>query len=217
MSYQEVRDRVAAAAERSGRAPESVTLVAVSKTKTVDEILQVYDLGQRDFGENRAQELAEKAPRLPDDIKWHFIGHLQSNKARLVRGSTRLLHSMDRTSLAKAWLKGHGMPPPVLLQVNIDSEEQKSGVEPEDAAEIVDFLVSLGLRVTGLMSIPAIPTVPEDNRDAFRRLRELRDELAADHPDLKDLSMGMTDDFEVAIAEGASFIRVGRAIFGERK
>ncbi len=217
MSYQAVRERVASALEKAGRADDSVTLVAVSKTKTVEEIMTVYEEGHRDFGENRAQELAEKAPRLPSDINWHFVGHLQSNKARLVRGSVSLLHSMDRSSLAKAWLKGQGMPPQVLMQVNIDSEPQKSGVMPREAVGTLASLRSLGLDVVGLMAIPSIPETPEDNREAFAALRQLRDKLAADHPGLTELSMGMTDDFEVAIAEGASFIRVGRAIFGERK
>jgi hypothetical protein len=214
--YAEVTSRVAAACERAGRDPEAVTLVAVSKTKSVAEILAVYELGHRDFGENRAGELAEKAPQLPGDIRWHFVGALQSRKARTVRPIATLLHSMDRRSLASAWLKGQGLAPPVLVQVNVGEEEQKSGVAPDDVGETLEWMVAMGLDVRGLMAIPPIPESPEDSRPYFRRLREIRDRLAPDRPGLEELSMGMTDDFEVAIEEGASIIRVGRAIFGPR-
>lgn len=216
MSYLEVKERMAAAATRVGRLPSQVTLVAVAKTKTVDEIMTVYQLGQRDFGENRAQEMAEKVPALPRDINWHFVGALQSNKTKLVRGATSLLHSMDRESLAAAWAKGPGLPPPVLVEVNSGGEPQKSGVLPEKVQPLVEHLVGLGLEVVGLMAIPPIPSVPDDSRPYFIELRELRDRISADHPSVVELSMGMTDDFEVAIEEGASIIRVGRAIFGPR-
>ena len=217
MSYHDVMARVGDAVSVAGRNPEDVTLVAVSKTKSVEEIRAVYDEGHRDFGENRAQELAAKAPHLPADIRWHFVGHLQSNKARTLRGVTTLLHSMDRDSLAKAWLKGQGNPPPVLVQVNIDEEPQKSGVTPNATGAFIDRLVHLGVEVRGLMAIPKLPEKAEDSREAFRNLRRLADEIAQRHEGVRQLSMGMTDDFEVAIAEGASFIRVGRAIFGDRK
>ena len=217
MSYEEVMDRVALAADASGRDPRAITVVAVSKTMTVDQIEEIYRKGHRDFGENRAQELAEKASLLPDDIRWHFVGSLQSRKARMVRPVTHLLHSMDRPSLAAAWLKGHGIPPPVLLQVNIGMEGQKSGVSPDEAERLLGELVDLGIDVRGLMAIPPLPKEPEDSREYFRNLARIRDRLRAVYSDVVELSMGMTDDFEVAIAEGASFIRVGRAIFGPRK
>jgi pyridoxal phosphate enzyme (YggS family) len=217
MSYEIVMTRVAAAAERSGRTPEAVTLVAVSKTMTPEQIMAVYQLGHRDFGENRSQELILKVPVLPDDIRWHFVGRLQSNKARSIRGVTHLLHSMDRRSLGSAWMKGLGPPPPVLAQVNIGEEPQKSGVVPSKLVESIAWMTALGLDVRGLMTIPPVPVRPEDSRAHFRNLRLLRDEIAADYPGVNDLSMGMTDDFEVAIEEGASIIRVGRAIFGPRK
>ena len=217
MSYEIVMTRVAAAAERSGRTPEAVTLVAVSKTMTPEQIMAVYQLGHRDFGENRSQELILKVPVLPDDIRWHFVGRLQSNKARSIRGVTHLLHSMDRRSLGSAWMKGLGPPPPVLAQVNIGEEPQKSGVAPSKLAESIAWMTALGLDVRGLMTIPPVPVRPEDSRAHFRHLRLLRDEIAADYPGVNELSMGMTDDFEVAIEEGASIIRVGRAIFGPRK
>jgi pyridoxal phosphate enzyme (YggS family) len=217
MSYEAVMDRVVRAAAAAERDPGAITVVAVSKTHSVEEIMTVYETGHRDFGENRAQELSDKAPRLPDDIRWHFVGGLQSRKARSVRPIVSLLHSMDRRSLGSAWMKGQGHPPPVLAQVNVGDEEQKSGVAVADIVEGVDWMVSLGLDVRGLMAIPPIPERPEESRPHFARLREIRDRVASRHPSVVELSMGMTDDFEVAISEGASIIRVGRAIFGPRK
>jgi hypothetical protein len=216
MSYQDVLDRTASAARRAGRDPSSITLVAVSKSKPVSAIEGLYELGHRDFGENRAQEMSEKAGLLPADIRWHFVGALQSNKARLVRPITYLLHSMDRESLAGAWIKGNGLPPPVLVEVNTGREPQKSGVLPEDAVTLIDRLTALGLVVRGLMAIPPMADDPEQQRPHFEALRRLRDAMASDHPGLVELSMGMTDDFEIAVEEGASIIRVGRAIFGAR-
>lgn len=201
---------------RSGRDTSEVTLVAVSKTKSAEEIMRVYEEGHRDFGENRAQELATKAPLLPDDIRWHFVGSLQSNKTRVVRPLSHLLQSMDRRSLALAWVKGPGMPPPVLLQVNVGDERQKSGADVEETDSLVEWMTGLGLDVKGLMAIPPVPDQPEASRRFFVMLRELRDRVAVRNPSVVELSMGMTDDFEVAIEEGASIIRIGRAIFGPR-
>lgn len=217
LSYESVMTRVDAAARQVGRDPGEVTVVAVSKTKTVEDIQALYDLGHRDFGENRAEEMAAKAPSLPRDIRWHFVGALQSRKARTVRPITWLLHSMDRRSLGSAWMKGPGHPPPVLAQVNVGDEDQKSGLAIGELAPALDWMAALGLEVRGLMAIPPIPAVPEDSRPHFSALRDLRDRLASEHPTLVELSMGMTDDFEVAIAEGASMIRLGRAIFGSRE
>jgi hypothetical protein len=216
MSYEDVLERMAAAARRSGRDASSITLVAVSKAKTVEDIERVYSQGQRDFGENRAQEMVEKASHLPADIRWHFVGGLQTNKARLIRPITHLLHSMDRESLGAAWAKGSGLPPAVLLQVNTGKESQKSGVGPEQAAGVLDRVLGLGLEVRGLMAIPPFTEDPEEQRPHFAMLRSLRDRLARGNPSLVELSMGMTDDFEIAIEEGSTVIRVGRAIFGER-
>jgi pyridoxal phosphate enzyme (YggS family) len=199
-----------------GRDPAGITVVAVSKAKPVSDIEALYLRGHRDFGENRAQEMADKAAQLPRDIRWHFVGALQSNKARLIRPLTHLLHSMDRGSLATAWAKGSGLPPPVLLQVNTGREAQKSGVLPEQTRTTIERLLEIGLEVRGLMAIPPIVDDPESQRPHFELLRRLRDDIVVDHPDLTELSMGMTDDFEVAIEEGASMIRVGRAIFGAR-
>ncbi len=215
--YSEIIGRVREAATGAGRSPDEVTLVAVSKTKSVDDIKAVYDLGHRDFGENRAQEMAAKAPLLPADIRWHFVGSLQTNKVRMIRSATSLLHSVDRESLAKAWVKGSGMPPPVLLQVNVADEQQKSGVAASAVPELLSKMVDLGLSVRGLMAIPPIPESPEDGRAWFEKLRRIAD-LVDGPPGWEGvLSMGMTDDFEVAIEEGSSIIRVGRAIFGPRE
>jgi pyridoxal phosphate enzyme (YggS family) len=216
MSYQDVLDRVKAASRRAGRDPSAVTLVAVSKSKPVSDISALYELGHRDFGENRAQEMAEKAAVLPTDIRWHFVGALQTNKARLIRPTTHLLHSMDRESLAHAWAKGIGLAPPVLIQVNTGSEPQKAGVSPEAAPTLLRALLEVGTTVRGLMAIPPVAEDPEEMRPHFAGLRQLRDQLAELHHGIQELSMGMTDDFEIAIEEGASLIRVGRAIFGSR-
>lgn len=213
MSLESVIDRALAALASAARSEESLTILAVSKGHTTAEIAALYDRGHRDFGENRAQELRDKVPALPDDIRWHFVGPLQSNKARIVRPAVVALHSMDRESLASAWMKGAGRPPACYLQVNIGREDQKSGVLPEDAAATADRLARLGVPLVGLMAIPPLVDDPEQSRRHFAALRELRDDLASDHPGIAGLSMGMSNDFEVAIQEGATVIRVGRAIF----
>jgi pyridoxal phosphate enzyme (YggS family) len=207
---------MAVAAERSGRTSDDVTLVVVGKTHPPETLLTAYALGQRDFGENRAGELAAKAAELPGDIRWHFIGSLQRNKVRLVRPVVQLLHSMDRLKLGVAWLKGPGAAPPALLEVNLAGEPQKGGVAVENAPELVEQLLAAGVELHGVMAIPPMGKNPEDSRPHFRRLAGLRDELRAVYPQIRHLSMGMTDDFEVAIQEGATIIRVGRAIFGPR-
>ncbi|HVR34188.1 MAG TPA: YggS family pyridoxal phosphate-dependent enzyme [Acidimicrobiia bacterium] len=215
MSLQAVEHRIGEACVRAGRDRSDVTLVAVAKGQSVETIRALYDQGHRDFGENRAQELRDKVDELPADIRWHFVGPLQSNKVRVVRPAVFVLHSMDRESLAVAWLKGPGHPPPVYLQVNIGAEEQKSGVSRGDAPRFCGRLVSLGIDVVGLMAIPPLAEDPEAARPHFSSLRELRDEIAVEHGSVVGLSMGMTDDFEVAISEGATSIRVGRAIFAD--
>lgn len=211
--YTAVVDRVRTAAAGADRSPEDVTLVAVSKGRDVSTIRRLYDLGHRDFGENRAQELREKVPELPGDIRWHFIGPLQTNKVRIVRPAVHALHSLDRMSLATAWMKGAGSPPVAYLQVNIGAESQKSGVAVAEIDETLDRLERLSVPVVGLMTIPPLVDEPEESRRHFVALRELRDRVVAAHPDVAGLSMGMTNDFDIAVAEGATAIRVGRAIF----
>lgn len=212
MSLGSVEDRVREACATAGRSRDGVVLVAVTKGRDVASIQALYDAGHRDFGENRAQEFRDKVGELPGDIRWHFVGPLQSNKVRVVRPAASVLHSMDRESLATAWVKGQGPPPPVYLQVNIGREDQKFGAEPETAGTFCDRLVELGIDVIGLM---AIPPLGDDPRPHFSELRDLRNTIAAQHPAVTGLSMGMSDDFEVAISEGATVIRVGRAIFAD--
>ena len=211
--YAAVTDRVRSAALGVGRNPEEVSLVAVSKGRDVPTIQRLYDLGHRDFGENRAQELREKVPELPADIRWHFIGPLQSNKVRIVRPAVHALHSLDRMSLATAWMKGSGSPPAAYLQVNIGEEEQKSGVQVDEMTETLERLRRMSVPIIGLMAIPPLTDDPEGTRQYFVKLRELRDTVVTEHPGVTGLSMGMTNDFEIAVAEGTTVIRVGRAIF----
>lgn len=213
VSLEAVGSRIAEAAARSGRDPAAIRLVAVTKEHTPVEVMELYDQGQRDFGENRAQELGAKVGAMPDDVHWHFIGPLQRNKVRVVRPAVTLLHSLDRMALAEAWLKGPGMPPPALLQVNVGKEPQKHGVDPDEAVESALAVREMGVPLVGLMAIAPIVDRPDQARPYFAALRDLRDRIAGFAPAVRELSMGMTDDFEVAVEEGATILRVGRAIF----
>lgn len=210
----EIEERIAAAAGRVGRDPDEITLVVVTKSASPDQIRETYRLGHRDFGENRAAAMIAASGDLPGDARWHFIGRLQGNKVRRVRPVTHLLHSLDRAELAHYWMKGPGRPPPVLVQVNVGREPQKGGVDPEGAADLIGKAIDLGLDVRGLMAIPPPAAHPEEARPWFRSLAGLAGDLRRTHPGLTELSMGMTDDFEVAVEEGATLLRVGRAIFG---
>jgi pyridoxal phosphate enzyme (YggS family) len=221
-SWSRLRARVDAAAERAGRRPEEVTIVAVSKTFPAEVVREAYDGGLRIFGENYIQEALEKIETLPADAEWHMVGHLQSNKAKLAAGRFALIHSVDSVHLAAEldkYAARAGIRQPVLLQVNIADEDSKFGFEPgqvPDAAAEVSELDHLELR--GLMTIGPLAENPEDVRWVFKELRALRDKARAQLPalSLPELSMGMTGDFETAIEEGATLIRVGRAIFGDR-
>ena len=208
-----VRERIAAAAARSDRSVDEITLVAVSKTVGVAEIEAAYAAGHRDFGENRSHELAQKAARLPEDITWHFIGSLQSRKAKEVAPVAAMVHSIDRESLLRSWART-GSAAKLLLQINLAHEEQKHGADETEVVRLLDLAAELGLEFSGLMLMPPLVADAEENRPWFQRLRRIRDELQPAYPTITDLSMGMTDDFEVAIEEGATLIRVGRAIFG---
>jgi len=215
-----VRTRVAVAADRAGRDPATVLLVAVSKGRPVESILQAYAAGQRHFGESRAQELTAKAPELPADIAWHFVGPLQRNKVSRVRPVTTLLHSLDRIRLAAAWARPGPGPvaparvPPALLEINVAHEPQKHGFSPAEAGAAAEEAIGLGVDLRGLMTVAPLASDPAEVRPVFAELAEIRTTLAARWPRLTELSMGMTDDFEVAIEEGATIVRVGRAIFG---
>jgi pyridoxal phosphate enzyme (YggS family) len=209
-----VRVAMSEAAARAGRSAADVTLVAVSKGRTTGEIMKAYEQGQRDFGENRAPELAEKAVQLPADIRWHFIGSLQTRQVKVARPHTHLLHSLDRPRLINAW-SATGEAPPALVQVNVAAEPQKHGATPAEVRSLLEQARSAGLSCVGLMTMPPQVSDPEDNRRWFATLAEMRRDLSVDFPRLTHLSMGMTDDYTVAVEEGATLIRVGRAIFGE--
>ena len=216
---------MAQAATRAGRSPADIRLIAVSKTFPIDVIRAAYDAGQRDFGENRVQEALTKMPAAADmQIRWHLIGHLQSNKARKAAETCAAIHSIDSVELLERVDRAaadSGRSIDVLLQVDLALEPTKHGA----ALEAVSGILAAGLecraaRVVGLMLLPPAAENPEDARQWFRRLREERDRLASESPLLapllRELSMGMSHDFEVAIEEGATMVRVGSAIFGER-
>jgi pyridoxal phosphate enzyme (YggS family) len=219
-----VEERIDKACRRAGRSRNQVQLIAVSKTFPPDRILEAYDAGLRDFGENRVQEAEAKISLLSGlDITWHLIGHLQSNKARRARELFSWVHSVDSARLAH---KLDQAPPsgrdrlPVLLQVNLAHEETKSGVTEEEAVSVAREVAQLStLDLRGLMLIPPFCENPQDARPFCRRLRELAhriDSLALRNVVMSELSMGMSHDFEVAIEEGATMVRVGTAIFGQR-
>jgi hypothetical protein len=221
----QVRERIAAACRRSGRNPEDVKLVAISKTFPPERIREAYAAGLRDFGENRVQEGAAKQPALADlSITWHLVGHLQTNKAKAARELFHWVHSVDSFRLAQkldqAAVSGGGRLP-VLLEVNLGGEESKTGVGESEVVQLVEQICQLAtLEVRGLMVIPPFFGDPEQVRPYFRRLRQLAQKIDARNiPNIamQQLSMGMSHDFEVAIEEGATLIRVGTAIFGTRE
>lgn len=214
-----VRARIDAAARRADRDPTEITLVAVSKTKPASDVVAAYEAGQRVFGENYAQELVEKGEGLAHlaDIEWHFIGQLQTNKAKFVTRFAKMVHTVDSEKLARELAKRAERPLDVLLEVNVGGEASKGGVAPSDAPSLFATIAALdNVRVRGLMSIPPHTENPEDSRKFHRALRVLRDELGG-ATRLPVLSMGMTDDMEVAIEEGATMVRIGTAIFGSRQ
>ncbi len=220
----EVRAHIAAAAERAGRNPDQITLVAVSKTRPVELVKLAYNLGVVDFGENRVQEALPKIVEFhPQDVRWHMIGHLQSNKVSKVVEAFDCVHSVDSLHLAQVLdrhAEEHSVRLPILLQVNIAAEESKEGMTPAEAPSLARQIVMFPhLEILGLMTIAPLVTDPEEVRPMFRALRSLRDRLRDELPQSSwhHLSMGMTDDYVVAIEEGATIVRVGRAIFGQRR
>lgn len=234
--YTEIRARIDRACARAGRDPSEVTLVAVSKTFAAPHLRALYDLGVRDFGESYVQEWQEKAPLLPADIRWHFIGHLQSNKVKaLLPGDgasgedarhVSVIHAVDRASVMREIARRASVAAtPVFLQVNVGGEASKSGVAAESVEGLLgEAIVTHGLHVVGLMTIPPPVADPQDARGHFAELRALLEGCcnpwlarhAPAHPPLTALSMGMSHDFEVAIEEGATHVRVGSALFGDR-
>jgi hypothetical protein len=218
---QDVRGRIAAACDRARRDPGSVRLVAVSKTVPVASIREAMAAGQTLFGENRVQEALAKIGEAGPAARWHLVGHLQTNKARHAAGAFELIHGVDDRELAEELDRragGKGTTQPVLVQVNLAGEPTKAGADESEVLPLVAAVAGMAhLDLRGLMIIPPPAHDPENSRPWFRRVRELRDR-AANHlgRELPELSMGMTDDFEVAIEEGATLVRVGRAVFGER-
>ena len=221
----EVRARIDAAARGAGRDPSSVRLVAVSKTFPLDAVREAYAAGQREFGENRVQEALEKIGASADlDARWHLLGHLQTNKARKAAPAFAMIQSVDSVDLLRkldAAAADSGHAPELLVQVDLAGEATKHGVPPADVPGILEEAGRCrAARVVGLMTLPPLPDTPEDARPWFRQLRELREAwLRAGVPAglLREVSMGMSGDFEVAIQEGATIVRVGTAIFGHRE
>lgn len=221
-----VRAQIAAVAGRAGRDPAEITLVAVSKTKPISAIQAAYRAGQRDFGENRVEELWEKVEQAKvlglDGIRWHLIGTIQSRKSRQAVGPFVLIHAVDRVKIAERLSRdaeAAGCVLSVLLEVNLSGETSKHGFTATELRQFAPALAALpGLRIHGLMTMAPLVEDPEETRPIFRGLRNLRDELNGAHPELKwdQLSMGMTNDFAIAIEEGATLVRIGSAIFGER-
>jgi PLP dependent protein len=218
--WEEVVARAERAATRAGRDPAEVTVIAVAKTFPADAVAAVLEAGATDIGENRAQELRDKMSVLGDRPRWHFVGHLQTNKVRGVAGRVALVHSVDRFGLGEAIARraaGIGATQDVLIEVNLGGEASKAGVEPPRAAALAAEVDGLdGVTVAGLMAIPPASPDPEQTRTYFKELAALRDEVAKKVPTATGLSMGMTRDFEVAIEEGATWVRIGEAIFGPR-
>lgn len=216
----DVRARIEAAAASCGRDGDEITLVAVSKSFSADVVAQALEAGARDLGENRAQELKEKAIALPAVPRWHFIGHLQTNKARHVVGTAHLIHSIDRLALAEEISRRArvaGVSQDVLIEVNISGEPTKHGVEPLAAVTFAQQVDALdGIRVRGAMTMAPFTEEAELSRPFFSDLRTIGERLRELLPAATELSMGMTRDFEVAVQEGATLVRIGEAIFGPR-
>ena len=223
-NLEQVEKKIQAACERAGRNREEVTLIAVSKTKPIDMLMEIYDAGSRHFGENKVQELCDKIEKMPTDIKWHMIGHLQRNKVKYIVGNqVALIHSVDSYRLAEeinVQAKKKNVIVPILVEVNIAEEESKFGILAEDAIELVKQIAALeNICIKGLMTIAPYVENAEDNRLYFRQIKQLSVDIRnknIDNVSMEILSMGMTGDYEVAIEEGATMVRVGTGIFGER-
>ena len=218
-NLQAVRQAIAASAERASRDPSAVTLVAVTKTVSVERIHEAITLGLRIFGENRVQEALPKMDEIgPANIDWHLVGHLQTNKIKFLEGRFQMVQSVDSAGLAEALDRRLQSALDVLVEVNVAEEPQKTGALPADLPAIARTVAAAGhLRLRGLMTIAPMVSDPEQVRPIFRRLRSLRDETSHElGMPLPVLSMGMTDDYPVAVEEGATMLRLGRALFGPR-
>lgn len=218
-----VQDNIVRAAKKAGRNPQDILLIAVSKTKPADMVLDVYNTGIRDFGENKVQEIVAKSQVLASDIRWHMIGHLQRNKVKQAIEKSCLIHSVDSvrlaTKISEEAVKAQKTVE-ILLEINIANEETKYGFKAEDAYDVLKEIAAMpGIRVRGLMTSAPFVDNPEGNREYFKHLKQLCVDLKAkniDNTSMDFLSMGMTNDYMVAVEEGATHVRVGTAIFGER-
>ena len=218
-----VEKRIEEACKRSNRDPKEVTLIAVSKTKPVEMLQEVYDAGARNFGENKVQEIMDKYDHLPQDIHWHMIGHLQRNKVKYIVDKVQMIHSVDSLRLAETIdkeAKKKNVTVPILIEVNVAEEDSKFGLSLEEVTALAEEISKLSnIRVCGLMTVAPFVEDPEENREVFRSLKKLSVDIAAkniNNVTMSVLSMGMTNDFEVAVEEGATMVRVGTAIFGAR-
>lgn len=222
-NIKEVQRNIASACQRSERSRDAVTLIAVSKTKPVEMLQEAYDAGMRDFGENKVQELIDKIPQLPGDIRWHMIGHLQRNKVKYIVDKVWLIHSVDSLRLAEeisAQALKKQVEVNILVEVNIAQEESKFGASAREAIALVEDISKLpGIHIKGLMTIAPYVEDSELNREYFQKLRQLSVDISSkniDNISMNILSMGMTGDYVVAVEEGSTHVRVGTGIFGER-
>lgn len=218
-----VEERICGACARAGRKREDVTLICVTKTKPEEMLLEAYETGQREFGENKVQEICRKKPALPGDIHWHMIGHLQRNKVKYITDKVDLIHSVDSLRLAEAISEDavkKGISVNILVEVNVAEEASKFGLKVEETENLIRSIAKLpNIHILGLMTIAPYTEDPEENRPVFRTLKQLSvdiDHKNIDNVSMSVLSMGMTGDYEVAIEEGATYVRVGTGIFGER-
>ena len=222
-NLEQVRKNIEEACRAVNRDPGEVTLISVSKTKPVSMLQEAYDAGSRDFGENKVQEIMDKYPQLPSDIRWHMIGHLQRNKVKYIVDKVALIHSVDSLRLAETIeneAAKHNVTVPILIEVNVAQEESKFGLKTEEVLSLVESVAALPhINIKGLMTIAPYVEDPEENRGIFRQLKKLSVDINAkniNNVNMSVLSMGMTGDYQVAVQEGSTMVRVGTGIFGER-
>ncbi|MBU5481482.1 YggS family pyridoxal phosphate-dependent enzyme [Blautia sp. MSJ-19] len=222
-NLEQVRKNIKESCRKVNRDPAEVTLISVSKTKPVSMLQEAYDAGSRDFGENKVQEIMDKYPQLPSDIRWHMIGHLQRNKVKYIVDKVALIHSVDSLRLAETIEQEaakHQVTVSVLIEVNVAQEESKFGLKTEEVLSLVESVAAFPhIHIEGLMTIAPYVEDPEENRAIFRQLKKLSVDIAAkniNNVSMSVLSMGMTGDYQVAVQEGATMVRVGTGIFGER-
>ena len=219
----QVQKNINESCNKINRDPNEVTLIAVSKTKPVEMLKEAYDAGARVFGENKVQEIVDKYDQMPSDVKWHMIGHLQRNKVKYIVDKVALIHSVDSLRLAETIeneAAKHNVTVPILIEVNVAQEESKFGLKTEEVLSLVESVAALPhINIKGLMTIAPYVEDPEENRGIFRQLKKLSVDIAAkniNNVNMSVLSMGMTGDYQVAVEEGATMIRVGTGIFGAR-